>query len=367
MTKPSLLEDQPTPRLVQKSFHGRKVAIWEGFTAVSNVHGWVKNPRLELELKRFKDDHAGRDPSDSEILAIMQSVKEFGLKELAADIRNNGVRQPIILNSSGRLLDGNRRFYAVKFILEKADPSDPNLQDYKKIPVWLLDESCTEEDEQRILVQENFYPALKVEWPDFVKARYVYDDLINGIPAQSVGQKYGWNASKVNETRKIMDLIGEFIEFATTSVGEEGLGKTELEAERLAAERYQQFNEAQKSFLNQLSTDFEFKVQFFRWVAEGKFSSFQEVRIAWEGWNDPSVRRLLLGTDPEAGKKARAEVEYKKVTRENTGKASERIDDFVRFLEQLTTAEITSLTDENIETLRIALKTVAEMAKAVKG
>lgn len=362
MNKPKILEEQPIPRLVQKSFHGRKVPIWEGLTLVTNIFGWVKNPRLELELKRFKDDNASRDPTDDEILAIMQAVKEFGLKELAEDIRSNGVRQPIILNSNGKLLDGNRRFYAVKYILSKADENDPNIQDYKKIPVWVLDESCSEEDEQRILVQENFYPALKVEWPDFVKARYVHDDLLNGLPAQSVAQKYGWRASKVNETRKIMDLIGEFIEFATTPISEEGLGKTELEAERIAAEKYQQFNEAQKSFLSQLATDFDFKVQFFRWVSEGKFSSFQEVRVAWEGWNDPAVKRILLNDDPQAGKKARAEIEYKKVVKDNSGKASERISNFVVFLEQLTTVEISSLSENDIKSLKTALKKVSEMA-----
>lgn len=367
VSKPGILEEQPVPRLVHKSFHGRKVAIWEGFTKVSNIYGWVNNPRLELELKRFRDDHAGRDPSDEEVLAIMTSVKDFGLKDLADDIRNNGVRQPIILNASGRLLDGNRRFYAVKHILEKSDINDPNLQDYKRFPVWVLDVSCSDDDEHRILVQENFYPGLKVEWPDFVKARYVYDDLSNGMPAQSVAQKYGWRASKVNETRKIMDLIGEFIEFSTASKDDEGMGMSALEAERHAAERYQQFNEAQKSFFTPLATDFEFKSQFFRWVAEGKFSSFQEVRVAWDGWNDPNVRRILLENDPESGKKARAEIEYKKVVRQNTGKASDRISEFVKFLEQLTAAEMASLPVDSIEGLMSALKTVSEMARAAKA
>ena len=246
---PSILEKQPLPRLVQKSFHGRKLQVWEGVINVSNVMGWVNNPRLDLELKRFRDDHAGKDPTDTEVLAIMKSVSDFGLKELADDIRSNGVRQPIILASDNKLLDGNRRVYAVKYILENTDTNDANIQDFKRVPVWILDESCSDEDEHRILVQENFYPGLKVEWPDFVKARFVYDDLTNGMPAQSVSKKYGWRASKVNETRKIMDLIGEFIEFAMSPKSEEGLGLSELEAERVAAESYQYFNEAQKSFL----------------------------------------------------------------------------------------------------------------------
>lgn len=366
MTNPDWLEGNPKPRLVHKSFHGRKVPLWEGVAKVERVYGWVKNPRLDLELKRFQDDHAGRDPSNDEILTIMTSVREFGVKDLADDIRSNGVRQPIILGSDGKLLDGNRRFYAVMYVLSKTDVNDPSYQDFTKIPVWVLDETCTHEDEQRILVQENFYPALKVEWPDYVKARYVYDDLTNGIPAKSVGQKYNWSTAKVNETKKIMDLIGEFVQFATTPKDEEGLGVNELEAERLAAERYQQFNEAQKSFLSQLSTDFDFKIQFFKWVYEGKFSSFQEVRVAWEGWKDPNVRRILLSDDPESAKKARAEVEYKKVVKSNSVEAAERINEIVKFLEQLTAAEIASLPDSSIDNLRIALATVGEMGKAAK-
>ena len=367
LNNPDWLEGSPNPRLVHKSFHGRKIPLWEGVAKVDKVYGWVNNPRLELELKRFKDDHAGRDPTNDEILAIMIAVKEFGVKDLADDIRSNGVRQPIILGSDGKLLDGNRRFYAVKYVLSKTDVNDPNYQDFTKIPVWVLDNSCSADDEQRILVQENFYPALKVEWPDYVKARYVYDDLMNGIPAQAVGQKYNWRTSKVGETKKIMDLIGEFVQFATTPKDEEGLGINELEAERVAAERYQQFNEAQKSFLSQLATDFDFKIQFFRWVHEGKFSSFQEVRVAWEGWKDPNVRRILLTNDPESAKKARAEVEYKKVVKNNVVDAAERINDIVKFLEQLTAAEISSLPEDAIETLMKALSTVGEMGKAAKN
>ena len=367
MEKPDILESSPGPKISQRSFHGRKVFVWEGFTKASKIHGWVNNPRLEMELKSFRYNHAGREPSDEEVLAIMESVREFGLKELAEDIRNNGVRQPLILNTSGKLLDGNRRFYAVKHILEKTDPNDTNLSDYQRVPVWVLDESCSDEDEHRILVQENFYSSLKVEWPDFVKARFIYDDLTAGLPVQSVSQKYGWPPSKVRETRKVMDLINEFIQFATTPKDEDGLGMSALEAEKEAAQRYQQFNEAQKSFWDPLATDFEFKSQFFRWVADGKFSSFQEVRVAWTAWNDPNVRRILLTGGPDAGKRARAEIEYKKVVCQNTDKVSDRILNFVKFLEQLTSSEMASLPQESIDTLSSAMKTIVEMAKAAKG
>ena len=367
MEKPSILENMPEPKISQRSFHGRKVFVWEGFTKVSKIYGWVQNPRLDMELKAFRHNNAGREPSDEEVLAIMESIREFGLKDLAEDIRNNGVRQPLILNSSGKLLDGNRRFYALKHIIEKTDPNDPNLLDFQRVPVWVLDASCSEEDEHRILVQENFYPSLKVEWPDYVKARFVYDDLTSGIPVQTVSQKYAWTPSKVRETKKIMDLVNEFIEFASAPVEEEGLGMSALEAEKEAAKKYQQFNEAQKSFWQPLTTDFDFKIQFFRWVAEGKFASFQEVRIAWDAWNDPSVKHVLLTGGPDAGKKARAEIEYKKSVRRGSENAQEKISNFMKFLEQLSSSEIASLPQESIDSLVSAMKLISEMARAAKG
>lgn len=362
---PSILETNPKPLSTLKSFHGRKIQIWDGVAKISKISGWVGNPRLDLELKRFRDSNAGRSPSDDEILNIMTSVKEFDIKTLADDIRDNGVRQPVIVSNDGRLLDGNRRYFASRYLISKTPENDPNLSDYQKIPVWVL-QRPNQDDEHRILVQENFYSSLKVEWGDYVKATYVYNDLNDGLSVIALKQKYGWPSAKVNETKKIMGLIDEFKNFATTDEGEDGLGLEELEAERIAAEKYQFFNEAQKSFYGALEKDYEFKMQFFRWLCKGTFASFQEVRIAHEAWSNDRAKKELMSGDTGSAKKAKAILDYRRLMHDRTEKAEDNIEDFIKFLEGLTAHQITSLPADSIEKLEGCLRRVTEMAKVAK-
>lgn len=370
MSAQELLQASPEPKVLQKQFHGKKLVIWEGEVEVGDVKGWTSNRRLDLEVRRFRDQHSGRDPDNDEIFAIMMSIKEFKLKELANDIRVNGVRQPIIISSKGQLLDGNRRYYAVRLILEGLKEDDPARADFEAIPAWVL-ESDKEEDEERILVQENFYPSQKVEWPYYVKAQQIYSDLQKGDPVKSVGQRYNWSEGTVRETRRIMELIDDFMTFATTEPDEEreqeGLGLSHIEAERIAAENYQYFNEAQKSYKNRLEQDLDFKQQFFKWIYQNKFASFPEVRIAEAAYDDATAKKILnTPDDPKSGRRARALIEYKKNFDKATEKAEENIEGFARFLEELTTAQKQELSLESLNTLENALSTVVQMIKSAK-
>lgn len=365
----TVLLAQPEPKLRQVKFNGRSIAVFEGKAKIGSIHGWVKNPRIDMEVTIFRDSHAGRDPDDEEIFAIMKSIQEFKLKDLAADIRVNGIRQPIIISPSCALIDGNRRYFATKLILEGMKAADPLRAEFENIPVWVLDGECTNDDIESIIVQENFYPALKVEWSDYIKAKHIYEDLKNGIPAKTVSQKYNWKSSKVEETRKIMELIDEFIEFATSDGDDEeaGLGISTLEAEKVAAINYQFFNEATKSFRHKLQNDFEFKLQFFRWIYGSTFSSFQEVRICADAWENEQAKKILLSDDPKAAKKAKAVIDYEKSGVKKTEKAEETIHNFIRFLENMTTQDKSSLEAGTLVKLKDAIKLVVKMSEATKG
>jgi len=367
MTPPTILEIKPAPKAAQKKFHGKLLLVWEGLARVSRVQGWVKNRRLDLEVKRFRDANVGREPDNDEILAIMKSVPEFRLKELADDIRINGVRQPIVLSSDGRLLDGNRRYFAVRLLLETTKGDDPVRSEYECIPAWVLDHETSQEDEQRILVQENFYAPLKVEWPDYVKAQLIYQEIQNGVPIATLNQRYHWSEAKIREAREIMELIDEFLIFATTVKSEEqdGLGLQATEAERLAAEKYQHFNEARKSFKERLYKDLDFKQQFFRWIFENKFSSFAEIRIAAQAWDHPRARQILLSNDPKAGKKAKALIDYEKRFEDDLIEVDNEIEEFVKFLGQLTTEQKEKIPVESLTKLKHALSAVVSMVEAV--
>ena len=109
---PKILNDNPQPRITQKSFHGKKIPVVEGYVDPNKIKGWVENARLALEVKVFKERNAGREPDDDEIFDIMISNQDFKIKQLSEDIRINGIRRPIIIANDGRLLDGNRRYFS---------------------------------------------------------------------------------------------------------------------------------------------------------------------------------------------------------------------------------------------------------------
>ena len=103
----------------------------------------------------------------------MKDDKEVKLKELRDDIQKNGLREPIILSWDGRLIDGNRRFFAAKFALESIGAETLEHARLSLIPAFVQKKEATPEEERHIVVEENFTPSLKRDWPEYVKAMHI--------------------------------------------------------------------------------------------------------------------------------------------------------------------------------------------------
>lgn len=369
MNIPDFLEKTPPPRIIQRLYHGLKIQVWEGVVKIGRIEGWVKNPRIEIAIKQYQSKVGDRDLTQDEVFDLMKQDVEFKLKELRDDILKNGLREPIVLTFKGKLLDGNRRFFALRYALDGLTKSDPNRSEFERIPAYVMIESASEEDERHVLVEENFAASLKHEWPDYVKARYVKIDAENGLKPEEIAAKYSWKTPKVKETIRILEVVDDFLAFATTDPNPDdehggGLGLAEHEAERIAAENYQFFNEAQKSFFNHLKTDFDFKTQFFKWINDGKFASFPEVRIAHKAWNHPEAKPIIMGSEPTAAKDAKAVLDYNARIVRSGEETGARIEFFVGFLKGLKVEQVASLPDKTIEHLREALILLEKMTAA---
>lgn len=368
-TQPNFLLDKPKPVVKQRLYNGRRIVVWEGKVKVSSIQGWVDNPRIELEKKKFLSKVGGRALTQDEILDLMKNDPEVRLRELRDDIIKNGLREPLTLSFSGKLLDGNRRFFAVKYALENIPQSDPNRQDLEAVEVHVLSEEATEEDEQNVLVEENFSASLKIEWPDYVKAVKVMSAHEEGLTPEEISKKFSWAKAKIKETIRIHEIISEFLIFATAprDMDDEnggGFGLSEQEAETVAARNYQYFNEAQKSFFDPLKTDIDFKIQFFRWIYQSKFSSFPEVRVAYKAWQHPEAKAALLQPEPAAAKSAKAILDYNARVVRSADEAIGRIDTFVKFLREMTAADLKQLPESSRGNLEEALKLVIKLSKA---
>lgn len=368
---PSFMLNKPSPVLKQRLYNGRRIPVYEGRVPVESITGWIDNPRIEIQKKRLQETIGHREPTQDEIFELMKGDPEVELKKLRDDVMKNGLREPLTLSNTGKLLDGNRRFFALRYVLETMPAPDPNRQDFETVDAFVLTEAATEKDEEDVLVEENFSASLKIEWPPLVKARRVMQALESGKSVEEIARRFAWDVSKVKDTKKIHTIVEDFMAFATENPDPEdelggGLGLHEREAELVASKQYQMFNEAQKSFYEPLQTDIEFKAHFFRWIAEGKFRSFQETRIAYRAWKHPEARAAIVRPDPTAAKDAKAILDYNQRIVRGGEEAFGRIKAFTDFLKQLEVQEVKALPDQAVDLLKEALATVTQMASAAK-
>lgn len=371
MSKTAFMCDEP--QATTRLYNGRKIAVWQCRVDINLVSGWVDNPRIDVEKRRFQAMHGARDLTQDEIFDIMKNTPEFKLADLRDDILKNGLREPLTLTWTGRLLDGNRRFFALKYALESLPPTDPNRQDLEKVPAYVLLKDAPEEDEQNVLVEENFSASLKLEWPDYVKAQLVVAEFRSGkgLDEKQIARKFGWSKQKVVEALKIDEIIQSFMTYATDPVNPEddlggGLGLSETEAENICAKNYQYFNEAKKSFHNQLKTEPEFAVQFFKWIHEGKFSSFPEVRIAYKAWQSPEAKAALMQPDPTAAKAAKAIIDYNSRVVKTNDEIEGRIVNFTKFIEGINVAQLQNVSAEARASFAKMVETFNKLLESVE-
>ena len=371
MSKTAFMCDEP--QATTRLYNGRKTAVWQCRADINLVSGWVDNPRIDVEKRRFQAMHGARELTQDEIFDIMKNTPEFKLADLRDDILKNGLREPLTLTWTGRLLDGNRRFFALKYALESLPPTDPNRQDLEKVPAYVLLKDAPEEDEQNVLVEENFSASLKLEWPDYVKAQLVVAEFRSGkgLDEKQIARKFGWSKQKVVEALKIDEIIQSFMTYATDPVNPEddlggGLGLSETEAENICAKNYQYFNEAKKSFPNQLKTEPEFAVQFFKWIHEGKFSSFPEVRIAYKAWQSPEAKAALMQPDPTAAKAAKAIIDYNSRVVKTNDEIEGRIVNFTKFIEGINVAQLQNVSAEARASFAKMVETFNKLLESVE-
>jgi hypothetical protein len=250
--------------------------------------------------------------------------------------------------------------------------TNPNRKDFETVNAYVLSEEATDEEEHYVLVEENFSASLKLPWPDYVKATKIVDAKSEGLTIDEIAKKFNWPKSKIRDTLKIHDIIEDFTTFATSPKDLEdesggGLNLSENDAEMIAAKYYQYFNEAQKSFAEPLKTDIQFKIQFFKWINDGKFLSFPEVRIAYSAWKNPEAKAALMQPEPTAAKSAKAILDYNSRIVRSTEEAVGRIDSFVKFLHEMSAKEIKSLPQSSRDKLEEALHLMIKMTKAASS
>ena len=378
-------------------FHGKEIPMLSGFVKTTDMCLWDRNQRLEIHLGQFQQTH-GRHPTPEELLDIMLSNTvlpgvtkddQFLIEELARSIAINGVRKPPILDTDGVLLDGNRRIAACYYILnsDEFEPDEKRRAEY--VFCWQLTEHADDDDRRRVVVSLNFEPDCKQPWPEYVKARNVYEEweAILALEPRSPGPKrmaelkrelshryaLGPDTTTVNRYLKMVDWANQFEEYHI----QEGK-RDKFEVKHRADRYFQYFDEIAKGaspggVAHALNQDDGFRRLVFDLLFQGKFKNWRQIRELKYIYENEEARDELRRAREEVDEDAAEErmenaisIARTKRAEARTLGANTRIEAFVKWLEDLPLRAFkTEIRQENLRRLLDALRLVERQAEAV--
>ena len=407
---PRIVTDQPTwmrpgATLETRRFHRREARVWVGEVEHGTIKGWIGNPRTEMHAQQFKDLNL-REPTDEEMfeMVLADDDKKEGLKikELSASIRQSGIRVPIVLTASGKLLDGNRRYYSNKLALRDSPAGEKDR--FKYVPAMVLADEEDAELEDAIITEFNFASDFREEWPYFVKAFRVYADHVRGVPNKELEEKFGEPWRLLSKWVKAAELCDRFLDHHEQSYS----------AKRYALKNFIQFDEMMRGYAKRfddrdfresvfdiLLADYDDDAHRFRsskdvlylddiydcedaWNAllskKGKTSVTEAETLMRFGKLDSSadttgkLKRVIGSVEKLNGSANIGSADPELLERLHTlveglpGESSEpryRVEKRVSWLDGMTSLQIASLDGTTLTNLRLALERVLKMADAV--
>lgn len=383
------------PRRVVRKYHGNEVSMWHGKVHVDDVEGWVENVRLKHYLRSWQSRRGdfGARPSTEDIYEIMMdadrletkdSSKPFQIDRLARSIAANGMQEPVVLfignEGTGRLWDGNRRFYATKHIMCVDGFADARAV-AKWIPAFVYQPSGDPTRDARIhkaiLTELNFKDKDHIPWPSYVKAgeiHDVYQQLVHEDPSdptlrrmarQQIASEYGLKGWR--QADRWIKMYGLAIDFKEYFETEHAVEETEVELR--IQEKFEYFDELTKPAVwGSVSHDPDARDEVFRWLWDGKFKSFADVRSVPKILNDPVARIQANQDDGDAVKRAIETVIVNDPVRAKDKTAADaKVRQFTDWLASFRPEEFGSLEAGTLAQLQSMLETVTAMLEGLQA
>lgn len=208
----------------KKLFHNEWVNVYPITLPLDEIQFWKENNRTIFTFERLSR-LTGKTLENLSLEEITQFIAEqdiHKLEVLADSVGRNGVQVPLIIRDDGKLLDGNRRYFACQWLKmqcnlrQQTPPSTLN-----DIPALIIrGADLSPELELKILAEANFIPDLKVAWPLDAQARAVesyYEELVSrkiepNTAIAEVAGVFGINRSRIIDFMDTLKLTKLFIE-----------------------------------------------------------------------------------------------------------------------------------------------------------
>lgn len=299
---------QPMP-----TFLGRTIHLREGFVNTRDIQFWEDNKRLNIDLENFKR-REGREPDPDELMKMLwpkgnrPKDDPYKIAVLAEDIAARGVLTPPVIDFWGTAWDGNRRLAACLYVLASPDYDDTQKARASRVRVWQTGETATDNQIQSIVTSLNFGDDFKVPWPEYVRAREVYDAYMELYDnevlrdhvtdrditrlRQRVAKRFGIKTADVTRYCKMVNWANEFEDFHRES------DRDENEISTRTSELFQYFYELDAGRGDdKLATKFEgdegFRAIVFDLLFDGKIKGFPQVRELRRVYETPEALEKL--------------------------------------------------------------------------
>jgi hypothetical protein len=169
----------PTPdnKAQKKLFHNEWINVYPTTLPLEKIHFWKENNRTIFtfeRLCRLKEKELDKLTIE-EITRFVAEQDTHKLQILADSVGRNGVQVPLIIRDDGKLLDGNRRYFACEWLkMQHVDCGMKPPDFLSRIPVLVIRKADLKDTlELKILAEANFIPDLKIPWPLDAQARAV--------------------------------------------------------------------------------------------------------------------------------------------------------------------------------------------------
>jgi hypothetical protein len=167
----------------RKLFHNEWINVYPTTLSLDKINFWKENNRTIFTFERLCRSR-NVDLSNlliEDITRFVAGQEIHKLQVLSDSIERNGVQIPMIIRDDGKLLDGNRRYFACQWLKMKCVERGKNLpESLLQIPVQVIRKNDLHDNlELKILAEANFIPDLKVSWPLDAQARAVEEYYTN--------------------------------------------------------------------------------------------------------------------------------------------------------------------------------------------
>jgi hypothetical protein len=295
------------------TFLGKLIPLQEGFVKTEDIEFWRENKRLAIDIENFRR-RENRNPDPDELKRMLwprgSSTKgdPYDIGELADDIAARGVLTPPVIDYWGTAWDGNRRLAACLRVLTSDEYDDVQKDRARRVRVWQTDEHATKDQIDAIVTSLNFGKDFKLQWPEYVRARQVYDAWVelHDIEAskrilndrdetkirQRVARRFGIKTAEVTRYCKLVTWSIEFENFHREQ------DRDESELSSRTAELVQYFVELDAGMpgdklANRFENDEGFRAIVFDLLFEGKIKNWQQVRELRKVYDTPDAMEQL--------------------------------------------------------------------------